>query len=92
MPFMLPNVVKSRGCRGPTPEPGFAGLLGFLDPLRLRPLLLQSEPATKLLPVVQLRSGVILLMGDPVKGPRNTLLIRRSEFSEPEPGKDSGPL
>src|SRR4029077_3183135 len=29
------------------------------------PLLLQTAPATKLLPVVQLRSGVILLMGDP---------------------------
>src|SRR4029077_13392996 len=28
------------------------------------PLLLQTAPATKLLPVVQLRSGVILLMGD----------------------------
>jgi hypothetical protein len=28
------------------------------------PLLPQTAPATKLLPVVQLRSGVILLMGD----------------------------
>jgi hypothetical protein len=28
-------------------------------------LLLQTAPTTKLLPVVQLRSGVILLMGDP---------------------------
>lgn len=29
------------------------------------PLLLQTAPDTKLLPVVQLRSGVIVLMGDP---------------------------
>jgi len=29
------------------------------------PLLLQTPRDTKLLPVVQLRSGVILLMGDP---------------------------
>ena len=29
-------------------------------------LLLQTAPTTKLLPVVQLRSGVILLMGDPI--------------------------
>ena len=30
------------------------------------PLLLQTAAPTKLLPVVQLRSGVILLMGDPL--------------------------
>ena len=33
-------------------------------PTASRPLLLQTTPPTKLLPVVQLRSGVILLMGD----------------------------
>ena len=32
------------------------------------PLLLQTARDTKLLPVVQLRSGVILLMGDPDSG------------------------
>jgi hypothetical protein len=31
----------------------------------VQPLLLQTARSTKLLPVVQLRSGVILLMGDP---------------------------
>ena len=35
----------------------------FPRPTASRPLL-QTAPATKLLPVVQLRSGVILLMGD----------------------------
>ena len=32
----------------------------------VQPLLLQTVRSTKLLPVVQLRSGVILLMGDPL--------------------------
>jgi hypothetical protein len=35
----------------------------------VQPLLLQTVRSTKLLPVVQLRSGVILLMGDPVIPP-----------------------
>jgi hypothetical protein len=34
------------------------------------PLLLQTPRDTKLLPVVQLRSGVILLMGDPAPDAR----------------------
>ena len=42
-------------------------------------LLLQTAPTTKLLPVVQLRSGVILLMGDP-KSTARTLPTTRPTF------------
>src|SRR4029077_21144686 len=42
------------------------------------PLLLQTAPATKLLPVVQLRSGVILLMGvEPLPDIRDGILVER---------------
>jgi hypothetical protein len=40
------------------------------------PLLLQLAGNTKLLPVVQLRSGVILLMGDPILPSLDVLFLR----------------
>ena len=54
------------------------------------PLLLQTARNTKLLPVVQLRSGVILLMGDPNPGLPSSLDLRvfarasTTQFSRPQ--------
>jgi hypothetical protein len=54
-------------------------------PTASRPFLLQTAPTTKLLPVVQLRSGVILLMGDPF-----VLLTHWSVETEQDSGKPRG--
>ena len=54
----------------------------------VQPLLLQTVRSTKLLPVVQLRSGVILLMGDPTLCIEPRVCVYKRE--RPSPGMKGG--